>query len=64
MLLNELCVEFTWSHVLGVPGSREGSPQASSTPQAILEGRQQLPDDYWKEFVRVPYLAVIIFSVG
>lgn len=28
--------------------------------QAILDGRQQLPDDYWKEFVRGPYALVVI----
>ena len=31
---------------------------------AILDGRQQLPDDYYKEFLRVPYAAVIAFTVG
>jgi len=31
---------------------------------AILDGRQQLPDDYWREFARVPYLGVVAFSVG
>mmetsp|Transcript_7320 Transcript_7320/g.17591 ORF Transcript_7320/g.17591 Transcript_7320/m.17591 type:complete len:373 (+) Transcript_7320:87-1205(+) len=31
---------------------------------AILDGRQQLPKDYWKEFARVPYLAVTAFTVG
>ena len=31
---------------------------------AILDGRQQLPAEYWKEFARVPYLGVIGFSVG
>jgi zeta-carotene isomerase len=32
--------------------------------QAIWEGRQQLPDDYYKEFLRVPYLAVTAFTLG
>lgn len=27
--------------------------------QAILEGRQELPDDYYKEFLRLPYFAVV-----
>lgn len=27
--------------------------------QAILEGRQQLPDDYYKEFLRGPYFLVV-----
>ena len=31
---------------------------------AILEGRQILPKHYWKEFIRAPYLAVILFTVG
>lgn len=32
--------------------------------QAIWEGRQKLPDDYYKEFLRVPYAAVTIFTLG
>ena len=32
--------------------------------QAIWEGRQELPDDYWKEFVRGPYLVVVAGTVG
>jgi zeta-carotene isomerase len=31
---------------------------------AILDGRQQLPRDYWKEWLRVPYAAVVIFTIG
>jgi zeta-carotene isomerase len=31
---------------------------------AILDGRQQLPKDYFKEFVRAPYLAVTAFTLG
>lgn len=31
---------------------------------AILDGRQKLPDDYWKEWVRGPYLFLIPFCVG
>eukprot|EP00898_Chlorokybus_atmophyticus_P004392 jgi/Chlat1/4954/Chrsp32S04923 len=31
---------------------------------AILDGRQQLPKDYYKEFLRVPYLGIVIFSLG
>lgn len=27
--------------------------------QAVLEGRQQLPSDYWKEFARGPYLIIV-----
>ncbi|CAM9439277.1 unnamed protein product [Pylaiella littoralis] len=27
--------------------------------QAILEGRQQLPSDYWKEFARGPYFIIV-----
>ena len=30
----------------------------------IWEGRQKLPDDYYKEFLRVPYAAVTIFTLG
>jgi zeta-carotene isomerase len=31
---------------------------------AIVDGRQQLPDDYYKEFLRWPYLAVTLFTLG
>lgn len=31
---------------------------------AILDGRQKLPEDYWKEWLRVPYFAVVAFTVG
>ncbi|KAL7561745.1 hypothetical protein ACA910_010956 [Epithemia clementina (nom. ined.)] len=32
--------------------------------QAIWEGRQELPVDYWKEFVRGPYLVVVAGTIG
>jgi zeta-carotene isomerase len=32
--------------------------------QAILEGRQQLPPDYYKEFLRVPYFVIAAFTLG
>ncbi|KXZ44175.1 hypothetical protein GPECTOR_71g536 [Gonium pectorale] len=31
---------------------------------AILDGRQQLPADYWKEFARAPYFAVTALTLG
>lgn len=31
---------------------------------AILDGRQQLPTHYYKEFLRAPYLAVTLFTIG
>lgn len=31
---------------------------------AIADGRQQLPKDYYKEFLRAPYLAVTAFTLG
>eukprot|EP00798_Chlamydomonas_sp_ICE-L_P014728 gene14728-20772_t len=31
---------------------------------AIIDGRQKLPDDFYKEFLRVPYAAVTIFTLG
>lgn len=31
---------------------------------AILDGRQKIPDDYWKEFVRLPYVFLAPFCVG
>lgn len=32
--------------------------------QAIIEGRQQLPADYYREFLRLPYLTItaLIFA--
>ncbi len=32
--------------------------------QAILEGRQKLPSDYYKEFLRVPYVTVTLLALG
>lgn len=32
--------------------------------QAIIEGRQELPEDYYKEFLRVPYLVIALFTIG
>jgi uncharacterized membrane protein len=32
--------------------------------QAIWEGRQKLPPDYYKEFLRVPYIAVLCTALG
>eukprot|EP01025_Chloroclados_australasicus_P046318 TRINITY_DN5111_c0_g1_i1.p1 TRINITY_DN5111_c0_g1~~TRINITY_DN5111_c0_g1_i1.p1 ORF type:complete len:388 (+),score=22.86 TRINITY_DN5111_c0_g1_i1:176-1339(+) len=31
---------------------------------AIIQGRQKIPKDYWKEWVRVPYAVVTIFTLG
>ncbi|CAH9062440.1 unnamed protein product [Cuscuta epithymum] len=31
---------------------------------AILDGRQKLPKDYYREFIRLPYLAVTILTLG
>ena len=31
---------------------------------AILDGRQQLPPDYWREWLQVPYFAVVAFTSG
>lgn len=31
---------------------------------AILDGRQKLPKDYYKEFLRLPYLAISFFTIG
>lgn len=31
---------------------------------AIAEGRQTLPKDYWKEFLRAPYLFLLPFCIG
>jgi zeta-carotene isomerase len=32
--------------------------------QAILEGRQELPDDYYKELLRAPYALVVVGTVA
>lgn len=32
--------------------------------KAVLEGRQKLPGDYYKEFLRWPYAAVTVFTLG
>lgn len=32
--------------------------------QAIWEGRQKLPADYFKEFVRLPYVTITLLSLG
>lgn len=32
--------------------------------QAIWEGRQRLPADYWREWVRPSYTAIVAFSVA
>ena len=31
---------------------------------AILDGRQKLPKDYYKEFIRLPYLAITALTLG
>ncbi|KAL0284507.1 UNVERIFIED_CONTAM: 15-cis-zeta-carotene isomerase, chloroplastic [Sesamum angustifolium] len=31
---------------------------------AILDGRQKLPDDYFKEFLRLPYLSITALTLG
>ena len=32
--------------------------------QAIWEGRQKLPPQYYKEFLRVPYVTVTLLALG
>lgn len=31
---------------------------------AIVQGRQKLPPDYWKEWARAPYITVTVFAIG
>ncbi|KAI5406350.1 15-cis-zeta-carotene isomerase, chloroplastic [Lathyrus oleraceus] len=31
---------------------------------AILDGRQRLPEDFYKEFIRLPYLAITVVTLG
>ena len=43
----------------------EAAQRTSTVPfQAIVEGRQQLPADYYKEFVRLPYLTITALTIG
>eukprot|EP00899_Mesostigma_viride_P008368 jgi/Mesvir1/17532/Mv08785-RA.1 len=44
---------------------REVKARTSILPfQAIIEGRQVLPPDYLKEWARVPYFGILIFTLG
>jgi len=56
---------------LGVTGIRlpplvvQVKARTSTVPfAAIVDGRQKLPKDYWKEFARWPYVAVTCFTLG
>ncbi|KAL6968250.1 zeta-carotene isomerase [Sarracenia purpurea var. burkii] len=31
---------------------------------AILDGRQKLPENYYKEFIRLPYLSITVLTLG
>jgi zeta-carotene isomerase len=31
---------------------------------AILDGRQKLPEEYYKEFLRLPYFVIAVITVG
>uniref|UniRef100_M8BA04 Uncharacterized protein n=1 Tax=Aegilops tauschii TaxID=37682 RepID=M8BA04_AEGTA len=31
---------------------------------AIVDGRQKLPDDYYKEFIRLPYITIVALTLG
>ena len=31
---------------------------------AIISGKQILPPDYYKEFLRLPYLTIVLGSIG
>lgn len=31
---------------------------------AILDGRQRLPKDFYKEFIRLPYLTITFLTIG
>ncbi|KAM3253853.1 hypothetical protein ACQJBY_047758 [Aegilops geniculata] len=31
---------------------------------AIIDGRQKLPDDYYKEFIRLPYITIVALTLG
>ena len=31
---------------------------------AILDGRQKLPEEYYKEFFRLPYFVIAVITVG
>ena len=43
----------------------EVAQRTSTVPfQAIIEGRQQLPAGYYKEFLRLPYLTITALTLG
>ena len=31
---------------------------------AIITGQQKIPKEYWREWARVPYAAVVAFTIG
>ena len=31
---------------------------------AIVDGRQKLPEDYYKEFIRLPYITIVALTLG
>lgn len=46
-------------------GARQIQETTSIVPfAAVVEGRQKLPADYYKEFLRTPYAAVLAMTLG
>ena len=44
---------------------RKTSHRTSVVPfAAIVDGRQQLPPDYWKEWARAPYALIAVGTLG
>ena len=51
--------------VAGAQGFEAVKSRTSTLPfQAIWQGRQQLPADYYKEFLRLPYLTLFFVTLG
>ena len=54
-----------WEGSHGLQAFDEVAQRTSIVPfAAILQGRQQLPQDYYKEFLRLPYATITALSVG
>ena len=48
-----------------VQAFEEVAQRTSTVPfLAVLEGRQQLPPDYYREFLRLPYATITALTVG
>lgn len=61
------CTRSLYTALLTLPGEEFEAVKARTSTfpfQAIWQGRQQLPADYWREFLRAPYLFLLPFCIG